>query len=184
MKHETAHSRAFKRWFLAFERERKRQRIAPGRPVPGFPAPPPGPDEVRRLIYNALYPVGESDAAKICSVHRTTVTRWLSGATQISPSAYAMLKFHAEGVPPGCGNHWQGFYWKEKTVILPDGRTELTALEIAGWYFTRMEIQALRDKCDKLEKLLLDMTRRAELLSGASNDSYANGQDVRSKAFW
>lgn len=175
------HKAAFEKWFLASEKERKRRHITAGRKVPGFETPPPGPDELRYLIDYAPRKLSERTMAELCGVHRTTVLRWLDGSVQIPAAAYAMLRFHAEGVPPGCGDAWRGFSWSGDTLTTPDGRTTLTAHEIAGRTYQDNYTRALEDRLAKLEQQLQDMTRRIDW--GSANDPYTNPADIRARAF-
>lgn len=175
------HRAAFERWFLASEKERKRRHISAGRKVPGFESPPPGPDELRYLIDYAPRKLSERTMAELCNVHRTTVLRWLDGSVQIPASAYALLRFHAEGVPPGCGEAWRGFSWAGDTLTTPDGRTTLTAHEVAGTGYLHAYVSALEAKTAALEKQLVEMTKKVEW--GASNDAFTHPADTRTKAF-
>jgi len=178
---KNGHAEAYEKWFRRYEVERKKKHLSQGRTVPGFPKPPPGPDEVRRVLWDSINPIGDRRAAELCSVHRTTVARWLDGSVQIPPSAYSLLLFHAEGIPPGCGDAWRGFSWESDAVVCPDGKTRLSAREIAGTDYQRAHISALEAKIADLEKKLVQATRAADF--GCANDSFSNPQDPRSKAF-
>lgn len=175
------HRFAFEKWFKRYEIERKKQHISTGRNVPGVPPAPPAPDEVHRIIFNSLNYLGVKLASELCQAHRTTVARWLDGSVQIPWPAYAMLKFHAEGVPPGCGDAWQGFYWSGDTLTCPDGKTRLSAQEIAGSGYQRQHSAALEARCEQLTKELIAMTRRVDWQS--ANDAFTDDQDVRRLAF-
>lgn len=177
----SGHAEAYEKWFARYEIERKKRGIARGRNLPDFPLSPPGPDEVREVIFESINYLGERLAADLCNVHRTTILRWLDGSVQIPPSAMAILRFHAEGVPPGCGDHWRGFRWSGNTVTCPDGKTTLTAYEIAGIGYKEAYTRSLESRVKELELLLLEMTRRIPW--GSANDPYQNGQDIRSRAF-
>jgi hypothetical protein len=179
---KNGHAEAYARWFQRYEIERKKRHISAGRNVPGVPPRPPGPDEVRRVIFDSLNPIGERLAAELCNVHRTTIGRWLDGSVQIPPCAYQMLLFHAEGIPPGCGERWRGFQFQGDGVVLPDGKTRLTALEIAGWRYQRLQIDALQQQVERLEKLLVETARRIDP-SGCANDAFTSPHDPRTKAF-
>lgn len=179
---KNGHAEAYARWFQLYETERKKQHISRGRTVPGLPPAPPGPDEVNRVIWNSINPIGERRAAELCNVHRTTIGRWLDGSVQIPPAAYQMLLFHAEGIPPGCGERWRGFQFVGDDVILPDGKTRLTALEIAGWSYQRAHIKALEATIARLELLLIETARRIDP-AGSANDAFTSPIDPRSKAF-
>lgn len=175
------HQAAYEKWFSRYEIARKKQRIGRGLNVPGAPPRPPGPEDVRIILQDSLRYVGEQRAALLCNVHRTTIKRWLDGTVQIPRAAYDMLRFHAEGVPPGCGDGWRGFSWSGDTLTCPDGRTTLTAFEIAGIGYKHALIDALRERVQQLELQLVEMTARVNW--GSANDPYASGQDVRSRAF-
>lgn len=171
---KTGHAEAYRRWFSAFERERKARKIAPGRRVPDFPPPPTGPEEVARLV-DCL---GEARAIALAGVHRTTLARWQSGDVQIPAAAYAVLRFHVDGVPPGCRDAWRGFSWHGDSLTCPDGRTTVTAQEIAGLHYQRAHIAALERKCAALEAQLAAMARRLGT-DGAANDGYTRAGDAR-----
>ena len=178
---KNGHQAAFERWFLRFETERKKRKIAPGRSVPGFPPPPAGPADLDFLINHALRPLSERRIAELCGVHRTTVSRWLDGSAQIPPASFEMLRFHAEGIPPSCGAAWRGFLWAGDSLTCPDGRTTLTAPEIAGAGYQKAYIAALERKIADLERKLIDATQKTDW--GAANDAYSDPADIRSKAF-
>jgi len=179
---KNGHAEAYEKWFRRYEVERKKKHISQGRNVLGFPKAPPGPDEVHRVIWDSLNPIGDRRAAELCSVHRTTVSRWLDGSVQIPPAAYSLLLFHAEGIPPGCGDAWRGFSWESDAVVCPDGKTRLSAREIAGTGYQRAHIQALQDQVARLESLLVETARRIDP-AGCANDLFTNPLDPRSKAF-
>ena len=176
----SGHGEAFAKWFARYNAERLKRQIPQGRKIPDFPSAPPGPDDVHQVIHDGINPLGERRAAELCNVHRTTIVRWLDGSVQIPPSAFALLEFHANGVPPGCGEAWRGFSWSGNTLTTPDGRTTLTAFEIAGATFQKTYVSTLENRVKELEALLVDMTRRIDW--GSANDAFT-GVDPRSKAF-
>lgn len=178
---KTGHDAAFKKWSAAHETERKRRRISAGRTVPGFPRAPASPDDIRYLMDYSPGRLTLAMIAELCDVHRTTVMRWLDGSVQIPRSAFAVLRFHAEGVPPGCGERWRGFSWSGDTLTCPDGKTTLTALEIASLGHKNAAIDALTRKCARLERQLVEMTARIDW--GCANDAYSAPTDARSSAF-
>lgn len=175
---KNGHAAAYRRWFSEFEKERKARRIAPGRRVPGFPPAPPGPDDVRRLV-DAL---GEARALDLAGVHRTTLARWASGEIQIPAPVFAVLRFHVDGVPPGCGDAWRGFSWLSDALICPDGRTRVTAREIEGLHYQRAAIEAQSRRIAELESLVVSLARQIGT-AGAANDAFSNPADVRAQAF-
>lgn len=175
---KNGHAAAYAKWFSSFEKERKARRIAPGRRVPGFPPAPAGPEEVRRLV-DAL---GEPRALDLAGVHRTTLARWASGAIQIPAPVFAVLRFHVDGVPPGCGDAWRGFQWSGDALICPDGKTRVTALEIEGLHYQRAAIESQARRIAELQAMVIDLARQVGT-AGAANDAFSGVQDVRSRAF-
>ena len=165
----TGHKKAFAAWFSTSETERRRLKIAFCRRVPGIPPPPPDPDEVRRIIFNSIASIGERRAAQLCDVHRTTVSRWLDGSTQIPGPSYALLLFHAEGIPPGCGDAWRGFCFGADTITTPDGRLTLTASEIAGLAHILAYQSALESKIDALNAKIAHLEKLGDF--GSANDA-------------
>lgn len=175
---KNGHAAAYARWFSRCETERKARKIDKGRKVPGFPAAPPGPEDVRRVVDQ----IGEARAIELCGIHRTTLGRWLDGSVQIPPADWAVLLFHADGVPPGCGDHWRGFQWSGNALTCPDGKTTLTARELEGWQYQAALIDALKRRVAALEGQIVEMARRLGT-DGAANDSFSGAQDVRTRAF-
>lgn len=177
----SGHKAAYENWFRRYDKERKKRHISAGRPVPGVPPAPPGPDEIRLLIFDGINPLSERIAAELCGVHRTTVGRWLDGSVQIPAAAYSLLRFAANGVPPGCGDAWLGFQWSGDGLVCPDGKTAVQAQEIAGIVHLRRYISALETRCGELEASLCDLVRQID--HGSANDPYTDPADPRSRAF-
>lgn len=174
---KNGHAAAYAAWFKRFESARKSRHIAPGRKVPGFPAPPPGPDDVRQLLEASANRLTMAGAASLCGVHRTTVSRWLDGSVQIPDAAFALLRFHADGVPPGCGDAWRGFSWSADALICPDGKTRVTAQEIAGLGYQRAAFDAACRKIAELESLCAKLA--GDVQWNSANDAFVSGPAAR-----
>lgn len=162
-----AHARAFQSWFSAFERERKRRRIAPGRKVPGFLPPPPGPAELADLI-DAL---GESAVLRLLGVHRSTVARWRDGSSRFPPAAFHLLRIWSEGRLPGMGDDWRDFRFEGDALVMPGTRWRFTARELAGVPYLQAHIGALERKISDLQKQNGQLLRLGDF--GAANDAIA-----------
>lgn len=167
MKTETPHSRAFKTWFLAFEGERKRRKIAPGRPVPGFPPPPPAPGELAEM----LDVIGEAAAITALQVHRSTLARWLADESRIPAAAFHLLRVWSAGLLPGMSDDWRGFSFSGDTLTFPDGRNRATARELAGLPYLHAHVRALEGEIVRLKKQNAHLVRTGDF--GAANDAIA-----------
>lgn len=164
----SAHQKAARKWFFDAERRRKRAKLAPGRLAKDTPPAPCSPAELHRLIYNGVNYVGEARAREVLQVNRTTLARWLSGASQVPRSAVIVLQFLAEGIPPGLGNHWRGFQWAGNSLYTPAGR-EVSVSEIEGIQYLHAHVDALERRVRELQAALF----RVQRLTGAANDSAA-----------
>lgn len=145
----SGHSAEYAKWLNLHESERLRRGLSPGQTVSGFPRCPPTPGEVSEIVISGKNALGHSRAAALCNVHRTTVLRWLDGSVQIPDSAFALLRFHWCGVPPGLGDVWQGFQWEDSALISPGG-LRITVHELMGWEFKAKHVQALKDRITAL----------------------------------
>lgn len=177
MGERNSHAAAFRRWFCEFEAERKRRKIAPGRPVPGFPAPPPGPDELRDLLDR----IGTATALAVLGVHRSTLARWLDGSVRVPPASFALLRVWAAGVLPGMGDDWRDFRFDGDRLVLPGGRISYTARELAGLPMLEAALRSSEEARRALESQLVEMTRRVDW--GSANDAFTDPHDVRRRAY-
>jgi len=163
---KTPHQKAAAKWFLDAERRRKSAKLPRHRLAPDTPPRPCSPSELHYLIHDAPNYVGEARALEILQVNRTTLGRWLKGQSQMPYSAEAVLRFHAEGVPPACGEHWRGFRWSGNSVFTPTGR-EVSAREIESIEWMHAHADALARRIRELQAVVESLQR----LGGSANDS-------------
>ena len=77
------------------------------------------PDELRWLLHEGPFPVGEACALEVLKINRTTLGRWLAGHVKVPHSAALVLRQLAEGIPPGGSDHWQGFRFDGDELVTP-----------------------------------------------------------------
>lgn len=178
--HLGGHETAFKRWFSEFETARRSQKLSPGRSPKGIRPAPTSPDELRRMLDNSLAVVGPARALAVLGVHRTTLSRWLSGETQIPESASLVLRLLSDGLHPAASDDWAGFRFDGDRLLLPDG-SSYTAREIQGFHYLSQALDAQRRKAEALESTVIDLVKRLE--RDTANDAFSQPTDPRSRAF-
>jgi hypothetical protein len=164
---KTAFSRAYAAWFSEYERERRASGLRRGATIPDFPAPPKNPDDIQM----ALDTIGQTKALKVLGVHRSTLARWLSGASVIPRASWLLLALWSQGRLPGMSADWQDFRFQGDTLALVGTRIAYTAREIAGWQYQTAHAQALARRIAELEKQNAHLLRVGEF--GAANDPIA-----------
>lgn len=162
----TAHQKAARRWFLDAERRRKAAKLRPGQYPKNTPPAPCSPSELRYLLHDGPVYVGEARALDVLQVNRTTLSRWLSGATQVPHAAVVVLRAMAEGIPPGAGADWRGFRWSGNSLFTPAGR-EVSAREIEGLQYVHAHADALARRVVELQAII-DSLRR---IGDSANDA-------------
>lgn len=127
---------------------------------------PLAPFELRRLLHEGPFPVGESRALAVLQINRTTLGRWLAGSVKVPHSAALVLRQLAEGIPPGGTDAWRGFAWDGDALVTPSGE-RLTAREIDGLHWQRQYTRALERRVSELEQVVESLRR----VGGAANDA-------------
>lgn len=124
------------------------------------------PDELRWLLHEGPFPVGESRALAVLHVNRTTLGRWLSGQVKVPHSAALVLRQLAQGIPPGGSEHWQGFQWDGDELVTPAG-DRVAARRIEGLTWQDQYIEALKRRVTELEGIVNQLRR----VGGSANDA-------------
>lgn len=176
----SGHTKAFRKWFSQSEKARKQAGLSPGRTPPGIPSAPTDPDEIRRLLFDAVNSIGKDRALSLLHVHRTTLARWLSGSSQIPESAALVLRLAGDGLHPMASPDWADFRFDGDRLYLPDG-TYYTARELSGMHYQITALRLAEDRIRRLETSIIDLVRRIDW--GSANDPYTCPQDLRSRAF-
>ena len=149
--------------------------MRPGRKVKDFPAPPVHPEFVKMAILN----IGRARVCRLLDIHRSTLTRWMTGAATIPHAAWLVLKMMDDGLLPGMSEAWAGVRVVDDRLVI-SGRA-YTAGEIGGLPLLHQALESCQRKLAETEKMLADALRRVNW--GSANDPYQNPQDVRAKAF-
>ncbi|MGF1724899.1 phage protein, partial [Photobacterium nomapromontoriensis] len=99
-------------------------------------------DSFKRLFWLHFDTIPE--AAAWFHVRPITITRWLSGESDVNPMAEKLLLIRARGYLPD-DTRWQGFRVDEDRciIITPDGR-RFSPKELMGWALRFDEYHALR----------------------------------------
>ena len=126
---------------------------------------PLSPDELRWLLHDGPFPVGESRALAVLQINRTTLGRWLSGQVKVPHSARLVLQQLAQGIPPGGSSHWQGFQFVGDELVTPAGE-RVAARRIESLTWQTQHVEALKRRVAELETVVTQLSR----LGGAAND--------------
>lgn len=145
---ETPFQRAYSRWFSDYERERKHQKKRAGSKLVDFAPPPTHPEDVRLIVER----IGRHQVQKILGIHRTTLSRWISGEAVIPRPAWLLLVLMADGRLPGMSEDWSGFRFDADRLHIIGTRHSYSALEIAGWHYQQAHAEALSRRVVELEK--------------------------------
>lgn len=164
---ETAFSAAYAAWFRQYDQERRRQKKRPGARLDDFPAPPTCPEDIAA----AVDAIGARRVLSIFQVHRSTLARWLSGASVIPRPAWLVLVMLAEGRLPGMSDDWRGFRFDGDSLCQVGTRNRYTAREIAGWPYQIAHAAALSRRVAQLESEKAHLLRIGHF--DAANDAIA-----------
>lgn len=143
---KTAYSAAYQAWFSRYESERLSQKKRRGARLVGFPDPPASPETIAATIDR----IGASRVIEVLQVHRSTVARWLTGATVIPRAAWLLLILMADGRLPGMSEDWRDFRFVGDALHLIGSNQYYTAREIAGWHYQHAHALALSREIDRL----------------------------------
>lgn len=133
---------------------------------------PISPDELRYLLQEGPFPVGESRALAVLQINRTTLGRWLAGQVKVPHSAALVLRQLAEGIPPGGSDHWRGFRFQGNDLVTPAGdHIAARRLESLLW------VEGMRaGQIAALEREIAELRGQVESLrrvGGSANDAIA-----------
>lgn len=138
---------------------------------------PLSPDELRYLLHDGPFPVGEARALAVLQINRTTLGRWLSGQVKVPHAARLVLRQLSEGIPPEGGPHWRGFRFVGNDLVTPAGdQISARRLESLAWVqdmraaqiaALEREIAALRGQVESLRRV-----------GGSANDAIATAPPV------
>lgn len=145
---KSAFSEAYRRWFSAYEQERKRRKVRRGASLPGFPPAPTAPEAVQAAVDR----VGRARVLELFGIHRHTLARWLSGETLIPRPAWLLLVAVADGRLPGMSADWSEFRFVEDRICLVGTRYSWTARELAGFPYQAQHARALSARIMDMEK--------------------------------
>lgn len=165
---ENAYSRARAAWFADAERRRVAAKLPPHKRAPDTPAPPLSPDELRWMLHEAPTPVG-SRALRVLQIDRSTLSRWLTGASVVPHSAALVLRQLAEGIPPNGSDHWRGFRFDREALITPAGeRVPARRIESLGMVYA--QVDALQRHVKHLEGVIESLRRVGDSANDAVTD--------------
>ncbi len=164
---KTAFNTAYQNWFAAYNTARKAQKKRLGAKLKDFPPPPTHPDEVAEIVQK----LGQSHVTKTLGIHRTTLSRWLSGDSVIPRPAWLLLVMMADGVLPGMSDDWKNFRFDGDRLHIIGTRHSYSALEIMGWQYQQAHAAALARRVCELEGKLRVLIERGAARIEAANDA-------------
>ncbi len=163
-------ARAYSAWFSDYERTRKKNGRRPGAKIPGFPPPPASPDDIAHYVEQ----IGPRKIMETLGIHRTTLSRWLSGQAVIPRPAWLLLVLMAEGRLPGMSTDWRDFRFDGDRLYIIGTRFSYSAMEIAGWQYHQAHAAALARQVASLESKIQYLLRVGDFQ--AQNDALMNAR--------
>jgi hypothetical protein len=133
--------------------------------------------ELRSLVER----IGPTWAASVCGVHRTTLSRWLSGAVPLPRAALNALRA-ADGRAPGMAGQWDGWRFVDGVLWSPEGY-QYRPGDLLAQQYDRPLILALQAQVRELEARIVRMTKAAAQVDPAANESHTWPGDPASRAF-
>lgn len=156
------YEKARRAWFDDAERRRKAAKLPRHKLAPGTPEPPASPSMVAAWVDA----IGHGRAVDALQVDRATLHRWMTGKAVPPHSAALVLRFMAEGVPPGLSDDWRGFQWRAGSVVTPTG-VELSARDLEGWTWHLQRVELLETQLREARAKLAAV----RALPGSANDA-------------
>jgi Phage protein len=119
-----------------------------------------------RLLIDAI---GQRAVLRHLNVHRTTVGRWLSGATHI-PGAQALAVRALLGDLPGTCGAWTGWRFHDGELIAPGG-DRYTPGDVLGIRLQQQRVSALDHELRALRLKVKTLEKTIDLYGPAANES-------------
>lgn len=137
------------------------------------------PDELRYLLHDGPFPVGEARALAVLQVNRTTLGRWLNGQVKVPHAAALVLRELAEGIPVEGGPHWRGFRWSFNDLVTPTGE-RISARRLEKWEWLEGMRTAQIAALERENAALRDQLESLRRVGGSANDAIVS--EVRAVA--
>ena len=126
--------------------------------------------EHKQEMIDLVSDLGLYRAERLLNVHRTTIQRWMRGASRVPESALFALRGAAKGQLPGQDDsNWQGWiFGQDGNLYSPDGRP-FTCGDILAQQYERQLIKAQQARIRELEAKVARLQEFADSIDRAAN---------------
>lgn len=122
----------------------------------------------RQEFYEMLQRVGERRVLYEFQIHRTTLSRWLDGKTEIPGTVMYAMRALAYG--PGVDPDWQDWKFRDGYLHSP-GREKFTPGDLLAMRYMKFQIDALRRENKQLADKVLAMSQSPAVRGESANDA-------------
>ena len=104
--------------------------------------------------------ISTQEIEKITGEKPEKIKRWKKGITKIPESAIRLLRLYFNGEAGGLlGKDWEGFYFKDELLYVPEWRRGFTPHEIRALFWKCQQIRTLNNEINLLKQ---ELERRSE----------------------
>lgn len=109
--------------------------------------------------------INSLEIEKITGEGQETIKRWKKGTKKIPESAIRLLKLYVEGDASALlGKDWQGHYFKNNLLYVPEWRRGFTAHELRAMFYKCQLVASLESELRLLKKQLEESNAEIEAL--------------------
>lgn len=125
--------------------------------------------------------IGPTWSASVCGVHRTTLSRWRSGAVPVPRAALNALRA-ADGRAPGMAGQWNGWHFVDGVLWSPEGY-QYGPGDLLAQVYERPLIRSLQKQVSEYEARIVRLTQAAAQVDPAGNDAAIWPANPATRAF-
>lgn len=109
--------------------------------------------------------ISSLEIEKITGESQETIKRWKQGRKKIPESAIRLLKLYVEGDASALlGRDWQGHYFKNNMLFVPEWRRGFTAHEIRSMFYRCQLVAGLESEIRILKQQLEERNTEIDML--------------------